>query len=69
MSQIVTIGSGDYESACEYMQTKFVSLNQSESKQVYSHFTCATDCDQIKVVMEAVYDIVVQANLRDCGLM
>lgn len=51
------------------MQKKFNDLNTSKDKKVYTHFTCATDTDQVKVVMEAVYDIVVQANLRDCGLV
>lgn len=63
------LGGADYELASLYLQDKFVSLNASSSKQIYSHFTCATDVDQIKVVMQAVYDIVVQNNLRECGLM
>ena len=51
------------------MSQKFDSLNTSRDKKVYTHFTCATDTDQVKVVMEAVYDIIVQANLRFCGLL
>ncbi|KAJ1334385.1 hypothetical protein BSLG_007540 [Batrachochytrium salamandrivorans] len=47
----------------------FVSLNQSEKKQIYTHFTCATDTSQIKFVMAAVNDIIIQNNLRDVGLM
>ncbi|KAJ3204744.1 guanine nucleotide-binding protein subunit alpha [Dinochytrium kinnereticum] len=60
---------GDYDSACEYILNRFVSLNQSDQKQIYTHFTCATDTSQIKFVMAAVNDIIIQANLRDCGLM
>jgi len=62
-------GGTDFDQACEFFLGKFNSLNQSESKQVYCHFTCATDTDQIKFVMAAVNDIIVQNNLRDCGLM
>ncbi|KAJ3179485.1 guanine nucleotide-binding protein subunit alpha [Gaertneriomyces sp. JEL0708] len=62
-------GGTDYELACEYILNRFVSLNQSEQKQIYTHFTCATDTTQIKFVMAAANDIIVQANLRDCGLM
>jgi len=51
------------------MANKFNALNVSKDKKVYTHFTCATDTDQVKVVMEAVYDIVVQANLKECGLV
>ncbi|KNC98921.1 hypothetical protein SpCBS45565_g07365 [Spizellomyces sp. 'palustris'] len=59
----------DYDSACEYILNRFVSLNQSDQKQIYTHFTCATDTTQIKFVMAAVNDIIIQTNLRDAGLM
>ncbi|KAL2913287.1 guanine nucleotide-binding protein subunit alpha [Polyrhizophydium stewartii] len=62
-------GGDNYDAACEYMLNRFVSLNQSEKKQVYTHFTCATDTSQIKFVMAAVNDIIIQTNLRDVGLM
>lgn len=51
------------------MAKKFHAVNQLSDKQIYTHFTCATDTDQVKVVMEAVYDTVLQANLRNCGLV
>lgn len=62
-------GPNTYESAKEYILTRFASLNQSDSKQIYSHFTCATDTEQIKFVMAAVNDIIIQNNLRDVGLL
>ncbi|OMJ27845.1 Guanine nucleotide-binding protein subunit alpha [Smittium culicis] len=62
-------GGNDVDSAGEYILRRFVSLNQSDSKQVYTHFTCATDTNQIKFVMAAVNDIIVQNNLRDIGLI
>ncbi|KAJ3052690.1 guanine nucleotide-binding protein subunit alpha [Rhizophlyctis rosea] len=62
-------GGDSYEAASEYILQRFVSLNQSDQKQIYTHFTCATDTTQIKFVMAAVNDIIIQANLRECGLM
>ncbi|KAI8819259.1 guanine nucleotide binding protein, alpha subunit [Fimicolochytrium jonesii] len=62
-------GGNDYEAATEYIMNRFVSLNQSDQKQIYCHFTCATDTSQIKFVMAAVNDIIIQTNLRDCGLL
>ncbi|KAI8801505.1 guanine nucleotide binding protein, alpha subunit [Cladochytrium replicatum] len=62
-------GGDNYEAACEYILNRFVSLNQSDQKQIYTHFTCATDTTQIKFVMAAVNDIIIQANLREVGLM
>ncbi|KAL1924989.1 uncharacterized protein VTP21DRAFT_4643 [Calcarisporiella thermophila] len=63
------LGSNDFDSACEFFLEKFVSLNQSETKQIYTHFTCATDTQQVTFVMNSVNDIVVQSSLRDCGLL
>ncbi|KAJ3164430.1 guanine nucleotide-binding protein subunit alpha [Geranomyces variabilis] len=62
-------GEDDYDAASEYILGRFISLNQSDQKQIYTHFTCATDTTQIKFVMAAVNDIIIQTNLRDCGLM
>ncbi|KAI5305217.1 hypothetical protein KEM56_004976 [Ascosphaera pollenicola] len=62
-------GGADYAAACDYILNRFVSLNQAEQKQVYTHFTCATDTSQIRFVMAAVNDIIIQENLRICGLI
>lgn len=48
------IGGPDYAAACDYILNRFVSLNQAETKQIYTHFTCATDTTQIRFVMGAV---------------
>ncbi|KAK2672211.1 Fungal G-protein, alpha subunit [Fusarium oxysporum f. sp. vasinfectum] len=62
-------GGDDYAAACDYILNRFVSLNQHETKQIYTHFTCATDTTQIRFVMAAVNDIIIQENLRLCGLI
>ena len=42
-------GGDNYDSACDYLLHRFVSLNQSAAtKQIYAHYTCATDTQQIK---------------------
>ncbi|KAI8868709.1 guanine nucleotide binding protein, alpha subunit [Ramicandelaber brevisporus] len=62
-------GGADIELASEYILRRFVSLNRSDSKQIYTHFTCATDTNHIKFVMAAVNDVLIQHNLRDAGLL
>jgi hypothetical protein len=53
-----------------FLLNKFVGLNKTpQTKQIYAHFTCATDTAQIKFVMAAVTDIIIQKNLRETGLM
>lgn len=62
-------GGPDYELGCQYFKERFLALNQSPTKQVYTHFTCATDTNQMKFVMSAVHDIIIQTSLRNAGLM
>jgi guanine nucleotide-binding protein G(i) subunit alpha len=56
-------GGDDYSSACDYILNRFVSLNQHETKQIYTHFTCATDTTQIRFVMAAV-----NGRSHDCAV-
>lgn len=63
-------GANDnYEEASNYIMQRFISLNSSAEKQVYTHLTCATDTEQVRFVMSAVNDIILQTNLRDVGLI
>ncbi|KAK9480962.1 guanine nucleotide binding protein, alpha subunit [Lipomyces japonicus] len=59
----------EYAVGTEFILRKFIQLNKNDSKMVYTHFTCATDTSQIKFVMTAVNDIIIQDNLRDSGLI
>ncbi|KAJ3006348.1 guanine nucleotide-binding protein subunit alpha [Thoreauomyces humboldtii] len=36
----------DYTKACSFMWNKFKSLNRSPTKEIYIHYTCATDTKQ-----------------------
>ena len=48
---------------------KFESLNKRrDQKEIYTHFTCATDTTNIQFVFDAVTDVVIKNNLKDCGL-
>lgn len=60
----------DVEQALKFILQKFLSLNRNPNKkQIYVHFTCATDTAQMRFVMSAVTDIIIQKNLRETGLM
>jgi guanine nucleotide-binding protein subunit alpha len=41
-----------------------VALNRSPGREVYSHFTNATDTDLLKVTMASVQDMIIQKNLQ-----
>ncbi|KAI8928370.1 guanine nucleotide binding protein, alpha subunit [Entophlyctis helioformis] len=62
-------GGPSYDNACHFFLEKFLSLQRSQSKTIYPHFTCATDTMQVKFVMAAVNDILLQTSLRESGLV
>eukprot|EP00092_Neocalanus_flemingeri_P094533 GFUD01120222.1.p1 GENE.GFUD01120222.1~~GFUD01120222.1.p1 ORF type:complete len:362 (+),score=64.64 GFUD01120222.1:388-1473(+) len=68
-------GPNTYEDAAAYIQLKFESLNRhgcrdakGHLKEIYTHFTCATDTTNIQFVFDAVTDVIIKNNLKDCGL-
>uniref|UniRef100_UPI00358E9F1D guanine nucleotide-binding protein G(i) subunit alpha-1 n=1 Tax=Myxine glutinosa TaxID=7769 RepID=UPI00358E9F1D len=62
-------GSNTYEEAAAYIQCQFEDLNKrKDTKEIYSHFTCATDTKNVQFVFDAVTDVIIKNNLKDCGL-
>ncbi|XP_008289914.1 guanine nucleotide-binding protein G(q) subunit alpha-like [Stegastes partitus] len=53
----------DVDAGKDFILDMFVSLNPSEKKIIYSHFTCATDTDNIRFVFCAVKDHILHTNL------
>lgn len=47
----------------------FVDLNPDSDKIIYSHFTCATDTENIRFVFAAVKDTILQLNLKEYNLV
>ncbi|KAL4645894.1 guanine nucleotide-binding protein G(t) subunit alpha-2 [Arapaima gigas] len=62
-------GPNTYEDASNYIKTQFEELNMKKGvKEIYSHMTCATDTKNVEIVFNAVTDIIIKENLKDCGL-
>lgn len=62
-------GKNTYEEASAFIRKRFEGLNQRpEAKEIYTHFTCATDTSNVQFVFESVSDIIIKNNLKDCGL-
>jgi len=62
-------GPNTYEHASEYIKSVFEGLNRRrDTKEIYTHFTCATDTGNIEFVFDAITDVIIRNNLRDCGL-
>ncbi|KAF4112448.1 guanine nucleotide-binding protein G(t) subunit alpha-1 [Onychostoma macrolepis] len=62
-------GPNTFEDAGNYIKLQFLDLNlRRDIKEIYSHMTCATDTENVKFVFDAVTDIIIKENLKDCGL-
>lgn len=65
----LSAGTNTYEDAGAYIKVQFLELNiRRDVKEIYSHMTCATDTENVKFVFDAVTDIIIKENLKDCGL-
>lgn len=59
----------DPQSAREFILKMYVDLNPDNDKIIYSHFTCATDTENIRFVFAAVKDTILQLNLKEYNLV
>ncbi len=55
---------GDWKQASKYFMDKFRALNRNPEKEIYGHFTNATDTNLLKITMGSVQDMIIQRNLK-----
>ncbi|KAK5987524.1 Guanine nucleotide-binding protein alpha-2 subunit [Cladobotryum mycophilum] len=54
----------DYKAASKYFLDKFKALSRNPEKEIYGHFTNATDTNLLKITMGSVQDMIIQRNLK-----
>lgn len=63
-------GGLDYDAGCAFLKNIFESKNQhKDTKQVYTHITCATNTENVQHVFNSVEDTIIKQSLREGGLM
>lgn len=62
-------GGCNYDDALTFIKDQFTKKNQSGSRQIYTHTTCATETKQIEVVFNAVTNIILNDNLRAANII
>lgn len=63
-------GGSDYNAGCKYFVERFRALMpKSDKKMFYYHITCATDTSNVQKVWSACKEVILQQNLRECGLI
>jgi len=58
-------GKQNYKDASTHIRDVFVGLNNVKNKQIYCHFTCATNTKNIRFVFDVVKDTILQTALHD----
>lgn len=62
-------GGDEYHEAGSYIQLQFENLNRRKGdKEVYTHFICATDTEDVQLVFDDVTDVIIKNNLDNCCL-
>ncbi|XP_025956029.1 guanine nucleotide-binding protein subunit alpha-14 [Dromaius novaehollandiae] len=59
----------DVRAARDFILKLYQDQNPDKEKVIYSHFTCATDTENIRFVFAAVKDTILQINLREFNLV
>lgn len=54
---------GDEKAARTFFAKKFQNMNENQNREIYIHFTNATDTNLLKVTMQSVQDILIQKQL------
>jgi len=56
------------ESALQFITQKFLHLNRNIDRQIFSHVTCATDTQNIKIVMAGVRISIMKRAIQSVGI-
>ncbi|XP_051875120.1 guanine nucleotide-binding protein subunit alpha-14 [Pristis pectinata] len=59
----------DAKAARDFILKTYQNQNPDKEKVIYSHFTCATDTENIRFVFAAVKDTILQLNLKEFNLV
>ncbi|KAF7688535.1 guanine nucleotide-binding protein subunit alpha-11-like [Silurus meridionalis] len=60
----------DAKAAMKFIRKMFEDLNSEEAgMRLYSHFTCATDTNNIRLIFSAVKDTIMRMNFEDFSLL
>ena len=55
----------DAMAARDFVLEMFLAENSYPKKQIFSHFTCATDTENIRIVFESVKQTILEKHMED----
>lgn len=61
-------GKSNYKDGVEYIKRRFIETNKCKLRNIYTHETCATDTDNVRVVFQSVSDMILTSLMRKYGM-
>lgn len=55
---------GDEAAATRFFADRFRAINRNAGREIYIHYTNATDTTLLKATMQSVQDMIIQKNLQ-----
>ena len=63
-------GDNSFVETSGYIQMQYERLNKNSMwREIYTHYTCATDTSNIQYVFDAVSDVITQITLKGIELL
>ncbi|EFE43897.1 hypothetical protein TRV_01339 [Trichophyton verrucosum HKI 0517] len=56
---------GDFEASAKYFADRFRGITRVPEREIYTHYTNATDTTLLKATMDSVQDMIIQKNLNN----
>ncbi|KAL4782409.1 guanine nucleotide binding protein, alpha subunit [Aspergillus varians] len=56
--------NADFDAAAKYFADRFRGINRIPDREIYIHYTTATDTTLLKATMDSVQDMIIQKNLH-----
>jgi len=61
-------GDNKFEDAAGFLEKKYLAINATPDRMIFSHFTCATDTTNVEKVFQACKQTILDQNLKRLGL-
>ncbi|KAJ5267266.1 guanine nucleotide-binding protein subunit alpha [Penicillium angulare] len=55
--------------AAKYFANRFQDISRTRGRQIYMHYTNATDTNLLKLTMDSIFDDIVRKNLSSLGIL
>lgn len=62
-------GGYSEKAALDFIKERFSEANQTQGREIYIHTTCATDKENVRIVFDAVKNIILRRHLKEYNLL